>query len=86
VLILEEPTRGVDVGARRELYGELCKLADEGLALLVLSSDVEEVAGLCDRSLVIDRGRIAGAFPRGAPASALMAATALTKRADAHAS
>jgi ribose transport system ATP-binding protein len=85
LLILEEPTRGVDVGARRDLYAQLRRLADDGLALLVLSSDVEEVAGLCDRALVIDRGRIVGAFPRGAPPAALMAATAATPHGAAHA-
>ena len=76
MLILEEPTRGVDVGARRELYLRLNELARGGLAILVLSSDVEEVAGLCDRSLVIDRGRIRGEFPAGTDAATLMAATA----------
>ena len=75
LLILEEPTRGVDVGARREIYLELRTLADRGLAVLVLSSDVEEVAGIADRSIVLDRGRIGGCFERGASSSALMAAT-----------
>ena len=76
MLILEEPTRGVDVGARRELYLELDALARKGLAILVLSSDVEEIAGLSDRSLVIDRGVIVGEFAAGADAATLMAATA----------
>jgi len=75
LLILEEPTRGVDVGARKEIYGKLRELADRGFAVLVLSSDVEEVAGLGDRMLVLDRGRIVGRFDRGATPAALMAAT-----------
>ena len=75
LLILEEPTRGVDVGARREIYVELRALADRGLAILVLSSDAEEIAGIADRSIVLDRGRICGRFERGASAAALMAAT-----------
>jgi ribose transport system ATP-binding protein len=75
LLILEEPTRGVDVGARREIYAELRDLAARGFAVFVLSSDVEEVAGLSDRSLVLDRGRIAGRFERGATTADLMAAT-----------
>jgi ribose transport system ATP-binding protein len=75
LLILEEPTRGVDVGARKEIYAELRDLADRGFAVLVLSSDVEEVAGLSDRSLVLDRGAIAGRFDGGAKPTALMAAT-----------
>lgn len=76
MLILEEPTRGVDVGARAELYRQLAAFAEEGLAVLVLSSDAEEVAGLSDRSFVIDRGRLVAEFQRGATAADLMAATA----------
>jgi len=75
LLILEEPTRGVDVGARREIYLELRALADRGLAILVLSSDVEEVAGISDRSMVLDRGGVVGRFTRGAAPEDLMAAT-----------
>ncbi|WEK52011.1 MAG: sugar ABC transporter ATP-binding protein [Candidatus Kaistia colombiensis] len=75
LLILEEPTRGVDVGARREIYGKLRELANRGYAVLILSSDVEEVAGISDRSLVLDRGRIVGQFERGAKPAELMAAT-----------
>mgnify|MGYP001026132642 CR=1 FL=1 len=75
LLILEEPTRGVDVGARKEIYGKLRELADRGFAVLVLSSDVEEVAGLSDRTLVLDRGRVVGRFARGASPAELMAAT-----------
>jgi ribose transport system ATP-binding protein len=75
LLILEEPTRGVDVGARRDIYLELRALANRGVAVLVLSSDVEEVAGVADRSIVLDRGRICGRFERGASPSALMAST-----------
>ena len=74
LLILEEPTRGVDVGARREIYRALRRLANRGLAVLVLSSDVEEIAGLSDRSAVIDRGRIVARFERGAAPAQLMAA------------
>ena len=72
VLILEEPTRGVDLGARRELYLELRRWTARGLAALVVSSDAEEVAGLCDRSLVLDRGRVAVRFGPGVSAAQLM--------------
>jgi ribose transport system ATP-binding protein len=75
LLILEEPTRGVDVGARKEIYAALRRLAARGFAVLVLSSDVEEIAGLSDRSLVLDRGRIVGRLPGGASPADLMAAT-----------
>ncbi|MEY1554425.1 sugar ABC transporter ATP-binding protein [Yoonia sp. R2331] len=78
MLILEEPTRGVDVGARREIYSHLVDFARSGLAVLVLSSDVEEIAGLSDRSLVIDRGRILAEFGSRATANDLMSATAMT--------
>jgi ribose transport system ATP-binding protein len=76
LLILEEPTRGVDVGARREIYLQLRKLADKGLAVLVLSSDVEEIAGIGDQSIVLDRGRVVGRFGRGVKPAELMATTA----------
>ena len=75
LLILEEPTRGVDVGARREIYLELRALTDRGLAILVLASDAEEVAGISDRSIVLDRGRLVGRFERGTSPAELMAAT-----------
>ncbi|MEQ8656679.1 MAG: sugar ABC transporter ATP-binding protein [Hyphomicrobiales bacterium] len=76
LLILEEPTRGVDMGARRDIYARLGDYAAEGLAILVLSSDAEEIAGLCDRSMVMNRGRIVGRFDAGADTNTLMAATA----------
>lgn len=76
ILILEEPTRGVDVGARREIYSHLVDFARSGLAVLVLSSDVEEIAGLSDRSLVINRGRILAEFGGGVSATDLMSASA----------
>jgi ribose transport system ATP-binding protein len=74
LLILEEPTRGVDVGARRDIYRELRLLAAQGYAILMISSDVEEVAGLADRSFVFDRGRVAGQFAAGTTSGNLMAA------------
>lgn len=76
MLILEEPTRGVDVGARRDIYNHLKEFARNGLAILILSSDVEEVAGLSDRSLVIDRGKIIAEFASRATAAELLSASA----------
>ncbi|WP_197358693.1 ATP-binding cassette domain-containing protein, partial [Streptomyces clavuligerus] len=58
VLLLDEPTRGVDVGARAELYTVIRRLADEGLAVLLVSSEVPEVLGLADRVLVLREGRV----------------------------
>lgn len=82
LLILEEPTRGVDLGARRDIYHWLGEYAAQGLAILVLSSDAEEIAGLCDRSLVMNRGRIVGRFDADADTATLMAATASDQRQD----
>jgi L-arabinose transport system ATP-binding protein len=60
VLILDEPTRGVDVGAKAEIYTIINQLADEGMALLVISSEMPELMGLADRILVMHGGRITG--------------------------
>ena len=59
VLLAEEPTRGVDVGARAEIYSQLRGYADQGVAVVVLSSDASELAGLCDRVFVFSRGHVA---------------------------
>ncbi|GAA1006560.1 sugar ABC transporter ATP-binding protein [Acrocarpospora pleiomorpha] len=58
LLLLDEPTRGVDVGARAELYALVRRLADEGVGVLLISSEVPEVLGLADRVLVVRDGRI----------------------------
>ncbi|MGY1399865.1 sugar ABC transporter ATP-binding protein [Streptomyces sp. SS10] len=63
VLLLDEPTRGVDVGARAELYAVVRRLADEGLAVLLVSSEVPEVLGLADRVLVLREGSIVHTAP-----------------------
>jgi rhamnose transport system ATP-binding protein len=64
VLILDEPTRGIDVGARAEIYRLIRRLAGEGLATLVISSDLPEVLGLSHRILVMRQGRISGELTR----------------------
>lgn len=58
VLLLDEPTRGVDVGARAEIYALVRRLADAGAAILVVSSEIPEVLGLADHVLVISEGRV----------------------------
>ena len=58
VLLLDEPTRGVDVGARAEIYALIHDLAAAGAAVVVVSSEIEEVLGLADRVLVIAEGRV----------------------------
>ncbi|MBX5200407.1 sugar ABC transporter ATP-binding protein [Rhizobium sp. NZLR1] len=76
-LILEEPTRGVDLGARREIYAEIRRLAEAGLAILIVSSDAEEVAGLADRSLVLEDGKVVAELGQDATATDLMRAAEL---------
>jgi ribose transport system ATP-binding protein len=58
VLILDEPTRGVDVGAKFELYQLILDLADRGAGILLISSEIEELLGLCDRIIVMSQGEI----------------------------
>jgi ribose transport system ATP-binding protein len=60
VLLLDEPTQGVDVGARAEIYGLIHRAVDAGSAALVASSDSEELAAICDRVIVLRRGRVVG--------------------------
>ncbi|MFI5384700.1 MAG: sugar ABC transporter ATP-binding protein [Fimbriimonadales bacterium] len=60
VLILDEPTRGVDVGAKREMYNLIQHLASEGMACIVISSELPEIIGLCHRAIVMREGRIVG--------------------------
>ena len=60
VLILDEPTRGVDVGAKREIYQLINELAERGVAIIVVSSDLPEVMGISDRILIIHEGKING--------------------------
>ena len=63
LLLLDEPTRGVDVGARAELYTVIRRLADRGIGVLLVSSEVPEVLGLADRVLVIREGRLVHEAP-----------------------
>jgi ribose transport system ATP-binding protein len=60
ILILDEPTRGIDVNVKMEIYRFIHALADEGLACIVISSELEEVIGLCDEVIVMKEGRITG--------------------------
>jgi ABC-type sugar transport system ATPase subunit len=60
VLIFDEPTRGVDVGAKSEIYAVIHRLAREGRAILVISSELVELIGLCHRAYVLSEGRVTG--------------------------
>lgn len=62
VLILDEPTRGVDVGAIQKIYSLIKKLADEGISVIIISSEFEEIFDVCDRVIVLNKGSVAGEF------------------------
>ena len=64
VLLLDEPTRGIDVGAKQEIYQLMEELAADGMAILFVSSELEEILGMSDRVLVMHEGRISGELSR----------------------
>jgi L-arabinose transport system ATP-binding protein len=66
VVILDEPTRGIDVGAKHEIYRVIYQLAERGCAIVMISSELPEVLGVSDRIVVMREGRISGELPRGA--------------------
>jgi D-xylose transport system ATP-binding protein len=77
ILFLDEPTRGIDVGAKQEIYSEINKLAKEGLAIVMVSSELPEVLGLSDRVLVLREGKLTGEFTKAeaTPERVMAAAT-----------
>lgn len=88
VLLLDEPTRGVDVGAKVEIHRKLRALADEGMAVLVATTEIDDLVGLCDRVLVMHRGAIVAELShaeatRQRVLHAAMGATAATGNCDA---
>ncbi|WP_272927064.1 ATP-binding cassette domain-containing protein, partial [Streptomyces malaysiensis] len=84
VLIVDEPTRGIDVGTKAEVHRLLSSLAADGLAVLMISSDLPEVLGMADRVLVMHEGRLVAEIPRAEATeeSVMAAATGLTDGAD----
>jgi len=64
ILIFDEPTRGIDVGAKYEIYTIINQLAAAGKSIIVISSEMPELLGLCDRIYVVNEGEIAGELPR----------------------
>ncbi|MCD9186486.1 MAG: xylose ABC transporter ATP-binding protein [Pyrinomonadaceae bacterium] len=81
VLFLDEPTRGIDVGAKQEIYAEINKLAKTGLAIVMVSSELPEVLGLSDRILVLHEGKLTGEFTKteATPEKVMVAATGESK-------
>jgi D-xylose transport system ATP-binding protein len=83
VLFLDEPTRGIDVGAKQEIYAQINKLAKSGLAIVLVSSELPEVLGMSDRILVLHEGRLTGEFTRenATPEKVMACATGHVQRA-----
>ncbi|MEU6861095.1 sugar ABC transporter ATP-binding protein [Glycomyces sp. NPDC046736] len=73
VIVLDEPTRGIDVGAKHKLYSVIRELAAEGLAVVLIASELIEVIGLADRIVVLHDGQISGELPGGATEQQVMA-------------
>lgn len=82
VLILDEPTRGIDVGVKAEFYDIIGELAAAGCAVLMISSELPELLALCDRIIVMSEGRLTGEFGReeATPAAVMLAAVPRTER------
>lgn len=74
ILMVDEPTRGVDIAAKRAIHETLVELAKQGMAILFISSEIEEVLGVCDRVLVIHRGRVQAQFEAPYVQTAVVAA------------
>jgi L-arabinose transport system ATP-binding protein len=85
VVILDEPTRGIDVGAKHEIYNVIYQLAERGCAIVMVSSELPEVLGVSDRIVVMREGRISGELPRSAASEHAVLDLALPKRAQARA-
>ncbi|HZK72350.1 MAG TPA: ATP-binding cassette domain-containing protein, partial [Clostridia bacterium] len=63
ILILDEPTRGIDVGAKKEIYELINKFKQEGMSIIMISSEISEILGVCDSVMVMHEGRATGIFP-----------------------
>jgi len=83
VLFLDEPTRGIDVGAKQEIYAQINHLAQTGIAIVLVSSELPEVLGLSDRVIVLHEGRVTGEFKRAeaTPEAVMSCATGHARRA-----
>ena len=77
LLVIDEPTRGIDVATKAEVHRRLGELASQGMAILMISSELPEVLGLSDRVIVLHKGQIAAEFPRetATPEAVMAAAT-----------
>ena len=78
VLILDEPTRGIDVGAKKEIHTLMGELTSQGVAVIMISSELPEVLGMSDRVIVMHEGRICGEFDRSEATQERIMETILT--------
>ena len=83
VLILDEPTRGIDVGAKAEIYHLIDDLANQGLAIMFISSELPEILGLSDRLYVMQHGRITGELPGASATEEAVLALAMADQLSA---
>ena len=82
VLILDEPTRGIDVGAKKEIYTLMCELTSQGVAVILVSSELPEILGMSDRVIVMHEGHICGEFDRKDATQEKIMETILTFKGD----
>jgi rhamnose transport system ATP-binding protein len=77
IIIIDEPTRGIDVGTKAEVHRLLSELAGQGMAILMISSELPEVLGMADRVLVVCEGHLTADIPQGeaTPENVMLAAT-----------
>ncbi|MBR5519518.1 MAG: sugar ABC transporter ATP-binding protein, partial [Clostridia bacterium] len=80
ILILDEPTRGIDVGAKKEIHTLMGELTAQGVAVIMISSELPEVLGMADRVIVMHEGRICGEFDRAEATQKKIMATILTSK------
>ena len=82
-MILDEPTQGVDVGSKTEIYDFIMQLSEEGVAVLLISSELPEILGMCDRIVVMRTGTIVGELSRQDATQANVASLAFGHRVSA---
>lgn len=79
VVIMDEPTKGVDVGAKAEIYAIMGELAKQGYAIIMISSEMPEILGMCDRIYVMCNGHITGELNRGEVSQEMILELAMEK-------
>ena len=80
MLILDEPTKGVDVGAKAAIYEIMGELAQQGYAIIMISSEMPEILGMCDRIMVMCEGRVSGELSRQEATQEKILELAMTKQ------